>query len=216
VTTRPDDLQAAWHSPSVRECRPRANVEEYLARLDPVRPYGLIFGFEQAAPRTSCPHGWGIVQRLSAALNHELRHDQSVVLHSPVDVILDAKAGLVLHPAVAVVMSDRRDALRAQSQVWGAPHVVMELLWPATARRVRCTKIHWYRNYGVDECWLIDARHHKIEVFDFRGWNCSVPYVFSGVMPVESRRLGRCNLTAQVLFAGFPSWQLLRTQSRPY
>lgn len=181
--------------------RTRSGVSDYLDSLRPIRPGGLIFGFRRPAPATPCPDGIGILQRLAAALRHGLAGgEEGVVLCSPVDVVLDEKNALVLHPSAAVVFANRCGIVQNTERLWGAPNVVVELVWSATARHTRCAKVRWYRAFGVEECWLLDTRRRRVEVLEFHGASRHVPIIYQGRDEIGSRLLRPCNLSAQHLF----------------
>lgn len=135
-----------------------------------------------------------ILRRLRVAIGRSLQSQSAGVIVGPVDLVLDEMNGLVLHPPVAVLLPNRQSRLRADSQIWGAPNLVVELLWPATARRTRCSKLRWYANYGVEECWLIDTRRRRIEILDFSGAAHLVRCIYSGSVPIQSRVVPRCVL----------------------
>jgi Uma2 family endonuclease len=181
--------------------RTRAGVSDYLDSLRPIRPGGLIFGFRRPAPATTCPDAAGILQRLVAALRQGLAGgEKGIVLCSPVDVVLDEKKALVLHPSAAVVFANRCGIVQSTERLWGAPNVVMELLWSATARHTRCAKVRWYRASGVEECWLLDTRRRRVEVLEFHGASRHVPIIYEGRDDVGSALLGHCRLSAEHLF----------------
>lgn len=176
------------------------NVAKYLEE-GPHQSDDLIFGFRRPGPRTKCPGGAAILRRLRGGMGRALRSEGAGVMVSPVDLVLDEANGLILHPPIAVLLPQRLQTLRADCQIWGAPNLVVELLWPATARRTRCSKLRWYANYGVEECWLIDTRRRRIEVLDFSGATHLVPCIYSGSAPIQSRVLPRCVVQAVDLFA---------------
>jgi Uma2 family endonuclease len=181
----------------------RVALTDYLARLGPVRPFGLVFGIPQQALRVPCPAHTAIVRRLTQGLHTQLQRDhEGARLYSPADVILDAAQSLVVHPAVAVVLPDRLDT--CLDHIWGPPNLVVDVLWPATARRARHSKLLWYRTYGVQECWFVDARHNRVEVYTFKGWNC-VPYLYTGQTRINSKTLPHCDMTATDIFNAIPS-----------
>ncbi len=94
--------------------------------------------------------------------NHVEQRRLGRVVVSPMDVVLDEPAALVIQPDVLFVANERLDIIR--ERVWGPPDLVVEVLSPRTARRDRTTKLGWYRQYGVRECWLVDVTQRAIEV----------------------------------------------------
>ena len=86
---------------------------------------------------------------------------------APVDVILDRERALVLQPDVLFVATEHLAIIR--DQVWGAPDLVVEVMSPGAEQRDRTQKLEWYRQYGVRECWLVDARQELVTVVDWTG-----------------------------------------------
>ena len=97
--------------------------------------------------------------------------------------MLDRANGLVLHPAIAVVLARRAHTLRPDGSVWGAPDVVVELSWPAISRRLRCVKLPWYHKFGVGECWIVNPSRNRIEVITLATMHVTQGQVFPSVVP---------------------------------
>jgi hypothetical protein len=180
--------------------RPRSDVSDYLDSLrGPSRPGGLIFGIRRPGPATPCPDVVAILQRLRGAVTGCLAGAGARVFCSPVDVVLDEKKALVLHPSAAIVLPNREGIVKGAERLWGPPNVVVELLWSATARHTRCSKVRWYRAFDVEECWLLDPKRRRVEVHDFRGVGRHVPFIYRGRRYIGSRLLRRC-VRSQELF----------------
>lgn len=126
---------------------------------------------------------------------------------APIDVVLDEQAAIVLRPPLVAVLAGAAGTatLRGRTSggptLWGAPDLVVEVLTPATARRIRCSKLRWYRQAGVRECWLLDTRHHKLEVLNLEAGQ-KVPHVFSGRHTLRSPLLPSFALEVGRLFRG--------------
>lgn len=87
-----------------------------------------------------------------------------VAIRAPVDLVLDITNGLVLHPAIAMVRQ-AHGALRGTSGLASACPRDRGLAADVRTS-VRNFKLRWYRQYGVEECWLVDTCA-RIEVYDF-------------------------------------------------
>jgi Uma2 family endonuclease len=135
---------------------------------------------------------------------HGVDADPITAIRAPVDVVLDIENGLVLHPSIAVVRQVQ-GVVRAQRQVWRAPALVVEVLRPGCARRIRATKVRWYRNYGVEECWLVDTRYARIEVLDFAHGPRFVPFVYRDNARIQSHVCPNADFRAADVFAGIVS-----------
>jgi hypothetical protein len=167
-------------------------VAEYFDLVERSPHLDLIFGY----PRTSAPPPPRIaplversIERLRLPLEDHLSMDgRGDVLVAPFDLVISPRQDVVLHPPLVVVLAERREILREGRSIWGAPDIVAEVLTPANARRTRCSKVRWYRDWGVKELWLIDARHKKFEILDLAGGN-SLPYIYSGRNSIQSVQL---------------------------
>lgn len=184
----------------------RLSVYRYLAELGSKRSYELVFGAPRYAPSPPGREVADIVDRLMLLLSQcrGTNTDHFMAIRSPVDVVLDIENGLVLHPAIAVVR-EGAGVVRAECQIWRAPALVIEVLWPACARRIRNTKVRWYREYGVEECWLVDTRWARVEVLDFAHGPRFVPHLYRGQARIESNVYPNANIRAADLFAGIVS-----------
>jgi Uma2 family endonuclease len=166
-------------------------VAEYLGTDETTRRQELVYGVLREPPAPAYGHQ-DVVTRLTALFHaHVERHRLGRVCVSPVDVVLDAARDLVLQPDIVFVSNERSGFIR--DRIWGAPDLVVEVLSPSTRDYDRQTKIGWYQEYGVRECWLVDPDARSVEVI-----TCNPPPVrrvrFSGDDPVRS----------QV----FPAWRL--------
>jgi Uma2 family endonuclease len=158
-------------------------VEEYFTGPETLRPMELVYGVVREPPAPRYGHQ-SVVTRLAALLvAHADAHRLGAVCVSPIDVVLDAPAALVVQPDVLFVARERTSIIR--DRIWGAPDLIVEVLSPATRRRDRTTKLDWYRRYGVRECWLFDPATGVLDVVG--------PTVgperrarFRGIDPIES------------------------------
>lgn len=191
------------------------SVDKYLAELGSERPYQLVFGLPRRAPLPPAPEVPAILDRLMLylCLSRGAAADSYVAIRSPVDVVLDIENGLVLHPAIAVVRQGH-DVVRAERQIWGAPALVVEVLWPASARRIRTATLRWYRNYGVEECWLVDMRCARVEVLDFVHGPRFVPLIYRGKERIQSHVYPDSNICPVDIFAGIATASDIWRRSR--
>lgn len=128
-----------------------------------------------------------IVSRLMSALLRYRRVDPDSQACAFPDVVLNSEAGLILQPAVAVVIFDRLTLVR--DRIWGAPNVIAEVIDARSARWTRAHRIKWYRNHGVQECWLLDPRVRRVDVIDFYRHPSEIPYVYGAGADFVSRVL---------------------------
>lgn len=138
------------------------DVAEYLETPETTRRIELVYGFvrEPAAPAFGHQNA---VTRLVVLLQvHVDAAGLGRVCVSPVDVVLDADQHLILQPDIIFVSAGRMNIIR--DRVWGPPDLVVGVLSPPSRRYDRTTKVGWYAQYGVRECWIADPDRASIEV----------------------------------------------------
>jgi Uma2 family endonuclease len=140
-------------------------VHEYFESPETVRPMELVYGLVREPAMPNYQHQ-RIATRLLALLYAHVQPRGVGEVLSPIDVVLDEAAALVVQPDLVFVGRDRLGIIR--ERIWGPPDLVVEILSPSTARRDRTIKLGWYRKYGVRECWLVDARTHRVEVIELQ------------------------------------------------
>lgn len=170
-------------------------VEQYFH----ARPRSeLIFG--HVRPSGPPPAGSDrIVSQLMVALLHYRRRDPDSQACAMPDVVLGHAEGLILQPALAVVTADRLS--RVRDRIWGAPNIVAEVLDDRRARWTRAHRVQWYRNFGVEECWLLDPRVQRVDVLNFQRHAAGVPHVYSVNGEFVSRVLIGFRMPVAELFA---------------
>jgi Uma2 family endonuclease len=176
----------------------KRSVREYFELPETMMPMELVHGVVVREPAMPAYGHQSVATRLTARLlAHVEERSLGICLH-PMDVVLDEAAALVVQPDILVVTRERLGIVR--ERIWGAPDLVVEILSPRTARRDRTTKLGWYRQYGVRECWLVDygLRARSVEVIDLQ--SVSVPRLFTGAEPMRSYVLPDWTTPASHLF----------------
>lgn len=174
----------------------RISLADYLSTEETNRPQELAFGVLREPPAPGFDHQI-IVGRIHVALNrHVHRYRLGDVVLSPVDVILDRHRALVVQPDIVFVSKDRRGI--CADRIWGAPDLVVEVLSTFRRRHDRITKVRWYRQYEVRECWIIDPVARTVEVLDLRS---SAASTFEGPRRVRSCVLPELRMRAAEAFA---------------
>jgi Uma2 family endonuclease len=163
-----------------------------------LQPMELVYGRVREPPSPRYGHQ-SVVTHLAALLDQHVRqYDLGKVCVSPMDVVLDDAAALVVQPDIVFVATPHLDRIR--ERIWGAPDLVVEVLSRGTAKRDRTTKLEWYARYGVTECWCVDAAYHFVEVVDLQSqppqW-----IRYGGDLPVESRVLPQWHMPAAAIFS---------------
>jgi Uma2 family endonuclease len=119
------------------------------------------------------------------------------VVVSPVDVVLDRTAALVVQPDVVFVSRERLGI--CDRRIWGAPDLVVEVLSSSRRRHDRTVKVDWFKKYGVRECWLVDPVSREVDVRDLtQAEGASRVFVHGQV--VRSAVLPRLRLCVESVF----------------
>ena len=140
----------------------KLTVEVYFRLPESTHPMELVYGVVHEPPAPFYSHQ-SVVTRLTSLLDvHVAHHQLGRVCVSPIDVVLDREAGLVLQPDLIFISTARLHIIR--DRIWGAPDLVVEVLSAGTARRDRTFKIDCYRRYGVREAWVIDPAARSVDV----------------------------------------------------
>ena len=159
-------------------------TDHYFRRPESNRPAELVYGFVREPPAPSYGHQ-KVVGRLFQLLSaHVLERRLGDVVLSPMDVVLDKDAGLIVQPDLMFISNERASII--QNHVWGAPDLVVEVASPNTEYRDRTIKLSWYRKYGVRECWFVYERERRIGVVDCDG---SGEASFAGTQTIRSQVL---------------------------
>ena len=177
---------------------PRITVDEYLRTPETLVPQELIWGRvrESAAPTTRHQRTVGELHvRLWAYLRHTGIGD---VWLSPIDVVLDPEADLVVQPDLAVILRERADIVT--DRIWGAPDLVVDVMSPRPRIGSVEERLEWFATYGVRECWLVHLDHWRIEVIEFRG-GAIVSTMFKGQDALRSSVLPGVQLTPEDVFS---------------
>jgi Uma2 family endonuclease len=176
----------------------RLSVDEYFELPETMRPMELVYGVVREPPAPRYAHQ-ALVTHLGALMDVFVRrHQLGKVCVSPVDVVLDESAALVVQPDIIFVGRDRLSIIR--ERIFGPPDLVVEILSPRTARRDRTTKLAWYQQYGVRECWLVDVKDRSIDVVAFQAGAATRRKKFSGSAPLQSAVLLAWAISADEIF----------------
>lgn len=176
----------------------RVGVDEYLSGPEDMRRRELVWGVVREPPAPRFFHQ-NVVSQIDFLLRGHVRErGLGVVCVSPVDVVLDKDKALVVQPDVFFISNDRMAIVR--DQVWGPPDLVVEVASPGTVRYDRTTKIGWYRQYGVRECWLIDVKKRMVTILTLVATGEGASRTFTGDGQVESAVLPEFRTAAREFF----------------
>jgi Uma2 family endonuclease len=173
----------------------KLDVHRYFEYPETLRPTELVYGMVREPAMPAYQHQRTATRLLALLYAHVEPRGIGEVL-SPMDVVLDESAALVVQPDLVFIARDRRGLIR--DRIWGAPDLVVEILSPRTERHDRTTKVGWYRRYGVRECWLIDVTKRAVEVLDLQ--STTPARLFAGAEPLRSAVLPDCSLSVEQIF----------------
>jgi Uma2 family endonuclease len=104
-------------------------VEDYFQLPETVRPMELVYGVVREPPAPGYGHQLAVTRLAVLLALHVREHDLGQICVSPVDVVLDTSAGLVVQPDIIFIAHANRGIVC--DRVWGAPDLVVEILSPA-------------------------------------------------------------------------------------
>jgi Uma2 family endonuclease len=173
----------------------RISTSEYFRMPETNRPAELVYGFVHEPPAPLYGHQKCVGQLFYALKVHVEEQKSGDVCVSPIDVVLDEAAGLVVQPDVIFVANERSAIIR--NQIVGAPDLVVEVLSPGTEYRDRTIKLAWYRRYGVRECWIANPHARTIDVVDC---GTGTTQSFAGDHAIRSQVLPAFDVSADACF----------------
>lgn len=162
-------------------------VSEYLSTPETNEHQELQYGWLLREGTPSAAHQLAERDIYVALRSHVLDRGLGVVVGS-LDVVLDEELRLTVAPDLLVILNERGYILR-EGRVWGAPNLTVEILSPSNRARDRVRKLAWYRDYGVQEYWIVDPVECTVEVFDLEADPPSAPRVYREADVLESRVL---------------------------
>jgi Uma2 family endonuclease len=163
------------------------SVREYLRTPESNQPEELRYGWVVREPTPSTGHQAIMTGIQTAVVLYVTERALGFVVHH-MDVVLDEKLRLVVQPDLLVVLNERRHILR-EGRVWGPPNLTVEVLSPSNRRHDRLRKLAWYRQYGVQEYWIVDPVDITVEVLDLEAEPSPAVRIYGESDILESRVL---------------------------
>ncbi len=143
--------------------------EEFMALPEggPVR-YEIIDGELCMTPAPNPRH-----QKISGNLfgivwNFLRTNPLGEVFAAPVDVVFSQEPPQVVEPDL-VFLSKEHGSLITETNLQGAPDLLVEILSPTTSLRDRREKFSLYERFGVPEYWIVDPERNSVQVFRLSG-----------------------------------------------
>ncbi|HEX3037180.1 MAG TPA: Uma2 family endonuclease [Thermodesulfobacteriota bacterium] len=122
--------------------------------------------------------------------------DSSAGYDLPSGDTLEPDASFVSHDSWAKASQVRRDQFLKVP-----PNLVVEILFPATAKRDRTEKRRIYETNGVDEYWIVDPDKREVTIFHLVEGQYDAGERFSTRQKLRSRVLPGLEVPARTLFA---------------
>ena len=106
----------------------RLTVDEYFDDPETLRPMELVHGIVREPPAPLYGHQVVVMRAIILLERHVRANGLGTVCVSPIDVVLDRDAALVVQPDLIFVSTARTSIIR--DRIWGAPDLVVEVLSP--------------------------------------------------------------------------------------
>lgn len=107
-----------------------------------------------------------ILLELSSALNAYVKNKKGGcrVFIAPFDVMLSTSPLLLVQPDIMIICDkDKLDGKRCN----GAPDFIIEIVSPSNPSDDYIRKLYYYKNYGVQEYWIVDPTSQTVLVYIF-------------------------------------------------
>ncbi len=108
-----------------------------------------------------------ILLELSTALNSYVKNKKGGcrVFIAPFDVKLSTSPLLLIQPDIMIICDkDKLDGKRCN----GAPDFIIEIVSPSNPSDDYIRKLYYYKNYGVQEYWIVDPTSQTVLVYIFK------------------------------------------------
>ena len=141
---------------------------DYLALTPPDSSnFEILRGELTVAPAPVPRHQWACDELTSLLRLFVKQNDLGRVFSSPIDVILGrhTEAETVVQPDILFIAKDRLGMIE-ETNISGAPDLMVEVLSVSSAYRDRIEKKRIYAEFGVREYWIVDADQKVLEAFD--------------------------------------------------
>jgi len=172
-------------------------TSEYLQTAESLRVQELIYGKLRVEDSPTFRHQ-NLLLELAVLLRVFVgQHKLGVVCIAPQDVILDAARALILQPDLMFISKARHEIIT--DHIWGAPDLVVEVMSPHPRIGKLNDRIHYFKQYGVRECWLIHQLAREIEVINLKAHGPGARRMFRGFEGIESTVLPDFRISPEVL-----------------
>ncbi len=138
----------------------RFTYQDYL-QLSEDRRYEIVDGDLYVVP-APIPYHQKVSRNFEFLLYEYVKeHDLGEVLHAPCDLLLSESD--VVQPDIMFIAKDQLSII-TDTNIQGAPTLVIEILSPSSEKRDRGAKQKLYARAGIQEYWIVDLRVKTVEV----------------------------------------------------
>ena len=156
-------------------------------------------------PGPTFEHQWHCTELFHAMYWFVRERRLGIVLPGPCDILIRREPLRVRQPDILYCSVERtglagREQLRGLQRLEIPPDIVVEVLSPSNTPSYVEAKLDDYRELGVQECWLLSARHQSIEVVDLAAVPAPVRTLYSISERLQSRALPGFAVPIQEIF----------------
>jgi Uma2 family endonuclease len=161
--------RAVWNaSPELPAEGSIMTTAEYLQSGETNRVQELVFGRLWIARESPTARHQNLVKKIGRALDdHVEALGLGEIWIAPLDVVLDHERALVVQPDLFFISRERAGIV--SERVDGAPDLVVEVMSPRPRIGDIVTRVGWFADYGVRECWLVQQDDGRVSVLTLNG-----------------------------------------------
>jgi Uma2 family endonuclease len=137
--------------------------DDWLTFPDDGWKYEIINGELHMTPAPATGHQKSSISLSSRLYTYVQDHDLGMVLTAPCDVRLPNQP-VPFQPDIFFIRKNNLQIIQ-ETEVIGAPDLVIEILSPSNASYDRVEKFEVYQAAAVPEYWLVDYQAKTIEIF---------------------------------------------------
>jgi Uma2 family endonuclease len=185
---------------TMKRANVRFNYHDYL-QLPEDKRYEILDGELYVVPAPNIKHQ-RVSKRLETYLIRQVEErGLGEILHAPCDVVFSEEN--VVQPDILFVRQERRGII-GETNIPGAPDLVIEILSPATRTKDLEIKRKIYAGFGVREYWVVDPDAATVEVLTWDKQGYITAGIYRESDRVSSPLLPELNLPLRELFGQEP------------
>ena len=194
TTTETTKVQPGFHRPRFYDIPsfageiPEKKTYTYAdyARLPEGAPYQLIGG-QLIMTSSPIPYHQEVLRKLGFKILVFLeKKNLGHLYYAPLDVYFSDSD--VYQPDIIFIKKEREEII-GDTKIDGAPDMVIEILSPSTAYYDLRNKFRTYEQADVNEYWIVDPGHKRIEVYENKGKKFNVYMEAEGEGKISSKVL---------------------------